>query len=448
MYHQRALRLRETIRYSKGIADSYQNIGDVYLAWKQYAKAEVYLLEALRQKKQLDNQSNMINTLASLGKLYVAVGDSKTAYTCLVRAYEAARTIGNSPKLAESMCYLGTYYGSVGERAKAVGLFHRTQAIARASSDWPLMRDALQGEITLMEKTMSASEVVQKYHELLETKEKVQRDLNSKELARLEIAYDVERKNDELKLRRKQARIDHLQKQRLAGWLAAVGGIAVFAWIAFYEIRRRKKQIETQKDQIVHLHNELSHRTKNYFSLLSGILSSERKKARNEEVVRMLDVNIHRLDAMSLVQGYLLSSSAQSGNKVQLDAYLDHLISELLLNLFPGENILEVNRNLETIFLDYDKAMRVAIVLNELICNSIEHGLTGLEHPVLAISLKRRNHELVLTVRDNGPGIPAELLQPNAIKGRDLIAKLLHTIDGTIFYRNENGCVAEVVVTL
>jgi two-component sensor histidine kinase/Tfp pilus assembly protein PilF len=447
-YHQRALHLREAIGYTKGIADSYQNIGDVHLAWKHYSKAEIYLLEALRQKKELDNQSNVINTLTSLGKLYVAVGDPKSAYTYLVQAYEAARTIGNSPKAAESMCYLATYYGSIGERSKAVELFHRTQAIARSSSDWRLLRDALQGEITLVEKALPASEIVRKYHELLETKEKVQADLNSKELARLEITYDVERKTDELKLRRKQASIDRLQNQRLTGWLAAVGGIAVFAWVAFYQIRRRKKQIELQKDEIVHLHNELSHRTKNYFSLLSGILSTERKKARNEEVVRMLDVNIHRLDAMSLVQGYLLNNSARSGNKVRLDAYLDHLISELLINLFPDDSALETERNMEMIFLDYDKAMRVAIVLNELMCNAIEHGLTDVERPVLAVSLRQRDSELVLTVRDNGPGMPEDLLQSKAVKGRDLVAKLLYPIGGTIAYRNENGCVAEVVVAL
>ena len=448
LYHERALHLRETIRYTKGIADSYHNIGDVYLASKQYSKAEVYLLEALRQKKQLDNQSNVINTLTSLGKLYIAVDDPKRAYTYLMQGYEMAHTIGNSPKVAESMCYLATYYGSIGGQARAIELFHQAQAAARFSSDWSLLRDALQGEITLMEKEMPASEIVQKYHELLETKEKVTKELNSKELTRLEILYDVERKNTELRLRRKQARIDHLSKERLAVWLVAVTGIAVIAGIAFYQMRRRKKQVEAQKDEILHLHHELSHRTKNYFSLLSGILVSDRKKARNEEVERVLDVNINRLDAMSQVQKYLLGNPLESGKKVQLDAYLDHLIGNLLANLFPNETALQVERDFDAIFIDYDKAMRIAIVLNELICNAIEHGLAGVEKPGLEVSLKRRGNELVLTVRDNGSGLPEELLHSKSVKGRDLVVKLLRPIDGTITYRNDNGCVAAVTVQL
>ena len=455
IYHERALRIREKIGYAKGIADSYNNIGDVHLAWKHYTKAEIYLQEALRQKKLLDNQSNLINTLCSLGELYIAVGESKKAYRYLHQAYTIGKTIENSPKAAENMCYLAAYYSSVGEEKKAVELYRRTQVSARSASDWTLLRDALQGEITLIENEHAYSEIIGKYHELLATKEKVTNELNSKELARLEISYDVERKNAELKLRRKQANIDQLSNQRLTAWLVGVGGIALFAGVAFYQTRRRKKQAEVlqkqaeiQRDEIKHLHHELSHRTKNYFSMLSGILRSDLKKASNKDVKRVLETNVHRLDAMSLVQSHLLGNSDQLGNKVQLDAYLDHLISELLMNLVPDENALDVVRKLDTIFLDYDKAMRVAIVLNELICNSIEHGQTNSKKPALAISLKHINNQLVLTVHDNGPGLPQEFLQSDTVKGRNIIEKLLYSINGKVSYRNENGCFAEVIVAL
>lgn len=446
LYHEQALRIREKIKYAKGIADSYNNIGDVHLVWKHYAKAEIYLLEALRQKKLLDNQSNMINTLCSLGKLYIAVGESQKAYSYLHQAYTIGKTIGNSPKLAESMCYLADYYSSAGEEKKALEIYHQTQTIARTSSDWTLLQDALQGEIVLIENKKSGAELVEKYRELLATKEKVTKDLNSKEVARLEISYDVERKNAELKLRRKQANIDHLSNQRLTAWLVGVGGIALFAGVALYQTRRRRRQVEKQRDQIGHLHHELSHRTKNYFSMLSGILRSDRNKASHAEVIRVLDVNIHRLEAMSLVQGYLLGNSEQWDKHVQLDAYLDHLISELQMHLLPDENNLHVDRKLDHIFMDYDQAMRIAIVLNELICNAIEHGLKGISNPVLAISLKQHNDNLVLTVHDNGPGLPEALLQSKTVKGRDIISKLLSSINGVITYQNENGCKVEVVV--
>jgi two-component sensor histidine kinase len=157
-------------------------------------------------------------------------------------------------------------------------------------------------------------------------------------------------------------------------------------------------------------------------------------------------VNIHRLEAMSLVQGYLLGNSGQWDKHVQLEAYLDHLITELLMHLLPNETDLQVERELDNLFMDYDKAMRMAIVLNELICNAIEHGLTGVTKPVLAISLKRHEDNVVLTVHDNGPGLPEELLQSKTVKGLDIISKLLSSVNGVITYHNENGCKVEVVV--
>jgi two-component sensor histidine kinase len=119
-----------------------------------------------------------------------------------------------------------------------------------------------------------------------------------------------------------------------------------------------------------------------------------------------------------------------------------------LLNLFSQDDVLLVDRNLDPLFLDYDKAMRLAIVLNELICNAIEHGLPNMDNPKLAISLKRDEGKLILMVSDNGPGLPKNMLESKSVKGRDLITKLLSTIDGTIAYRNANGCVAEVVIAL
>ncbi|MNY51627.1 Histidine kinase-, DNA gyrase B-, and HSP90-like ATPase [compost metagenome] len=107
---------------------------------------------------------------------------------------------------------------------------------------------------------------------------------------------------------------------------------------------------------------------------------------------------------------------------------------------------MQVERELDHILMDYDKAMRIAIVLNELICNAIEHGLNGVTKPTLAISLKHQDDSVVLTVHDNGPGLPEALLQAKTVKGRDIINKLLSSINGVITYHNESGCKVEVVV--
>ncbi len=461
-YHQRALYVRKSIAYDKGIADSYHNIGTVYLEWKRYALAEKYLLEALKQKKILNNQSNIVNTLSSLGRLYVVKHQSEKALFYLNAAYGMRKEAGNSSKAASSLYFLGTYYASIGDQLKALELFQQAQEMARSAHDHSLLADALMSEINLLKKSKENDPLLGKYQELVETRRLGAIDENRKEMARLEIEYDVERKEREIEMRRNQAKMDkiriennQLRNQQLIAWIIGLSLVVIAIFMMFYQIRRRKRYIEVQnqelqeqRDEITHLHQELSHRTKNYFGLLSGILKSDKSQVKHPEATRVLEENIRRLEAMSLVQKYLLDESTQQNKKVRLDTYLNNVIDLVILNLFPTGNNLKVISEVDSIYLDYDIAMRLAIVLNELICNSIEHGLTQSVTPELSITVKQYERELELVVKDNGPGITDQQLESESIKGQGLILKLLHKMNGTIQYRNDQGCIATVNVRI
>lgn len=461
-YHLRALRIREAIAYEKGVADSYHNIGNLYLEWKQYEKSEYYLLKALARKKAINNQSNMVNTLAALGRLYVAKQLHRKALFYLDMAYGMRLEAGNSTKAASSLFDLATFYAATHDRIKALELFHQTQELARGSADNALLAEALFGEIALLEASGNATVLVTKYRELVLARQLQADDANRKEMARLEVEYDIERKEREIEMRRKQAKLDHarlqnerLQNQQLIGWIVGLASLVSVVLALLYQIRQRKQYIELQntelqeqRDEITHLHHELSHRTKNYFSLLSGILKSDKAHAKHEETSRVLQQNVRRLEAMSLVQHYLLDDSARHNKEVRLDAYLGKLVDLIVFNLFPADGDLKLTRDIDAVYLDYDLAMRLAITLNELLCNAIEHSLLQADNPRLGVSVKQWGKKVELIVRDNGPGISEQQIQSQKIKGQGLIAKLLHKVNGTIQYRNEDGCVATVAVSI
>lgn len=461
-YHKRALKIRQRIGYDKGTADSYNNIGQIYLEWKQFTKSEYYLLKALELKKKLSNQSNVVNTLSALGELYVAMDEPRKAKTYLDQAYEMNKEAGNSPKTAESMYYLGTYYASQGNDSKALELFRQVQNTCRSSGNVTLLSKALLGEINLLQQSSENNLLLDKYQELTEVRDRIALDENRKEIARLEIEYDVERKEREIENRRKQAKLDKiriendaLRKQQLVAWIIGLSLVTITIFILFYQIRRRKQfielqnhELEQQRDEITHLHQELSHRTKNYFGLLGGILKSDKSQVKHPEATKILEENIRRLEAMSLVQKYLLDSSSQQNKEVRLDIYLQNVVDSILLTLLPRDNNLTLDCHIESLYLDYDVSMRLAIVLNELICNAIEHAFADIPNPELTIVVKRTDQQLEMLVKDNGPGISDLEHNPDAIKGRSLIRKLLYKLDGTVDYRNEDGCVVTVLIKI
>lgn len=446
-YHLRALQIRRKIVHEKGIADSYQNLGSVYLEWKKYNQAEYFLKKALQLKKRI-HQPNIVTTYSSLGRLYVAISKPQTAQTYLTLAYELRMAEGNSVKTAESLLYLANYYVTTGELTRALELFQEVEHVADTKQNYQLLVEALEGEISVLEQSDSEQILTGKYKKLLFSKEKASTEANKKEVDRLEISYDVERKTRELALRRKQSRIAQLHFRQLLFVSAAILLVAMSAWVAYYYIRRSKRKIERQKEEIEYLHYELSHRTKNYFALLSGMLALDRKKAKHPETVNMLDTVKRRLEAMSQVQHYLLDDSSRNNKEVDLGAYFSSLTNALLVDLFTFRKQPQVMWELQEVYLDYDKAMRLAIVLNELICNAVEHGLPPAGNPELHIAIYKGESELRLVVKDNGMGINTAEIEKGNKKGIDLMEKLLHYLHGTLAYTNENGCVATVRIQL
>ncbi|WP_430406287.1 tetratricopeptide repeat protein [Fluviicola sp.] len=460
-YHRKALKIRQQIHYLKGIADSYNNIGSVYLDFHQPAKAEWYLQQALKLKKELGNEWNSMTTLTLLGQLYLELDKPKKAFEYLNAAYNMRMEAGNTTKIASSLYYLGSYYSKTKELNKAFESFRQAEILANELNDQQLLANVLLEEIELL-KNQNVNLLLTKYQKLTIARERVVFEENQKEIARLEIAYDVERKNREIKLQKKQAKISRIElenqqlySQRLVTWLIGTLLVTMFIIVSWYLLRKRKLLIETQKneleiqkEEIINLHSELSHRTKNYFGMLSGILKSDKSNVTNPETIQVLEENIRRLDAMSLIQHYLLDDSTKHNKEVRLDSYLNNLIDLLLLNLLSQNHSIQVKKDLKMIYVDYDIAMRLAIVLNELVCNAVEHGLEHVEDAELQISVIQKQKRIHLTISDNGTGISEEYLQKSNTKGLNLIGKLLQKINGSIDFKNQNGCTAEVVVQL
>ena len=55
--------------------------------------------------------------------------------------------------------------------------------------------------------------------------------------------------------------------------------------------------------------------------------------------------------------------------------------------------------------VDAEDAMRIGLILNELVTNSVKHAFTQVDDPTIQIETTLRGDKVVLRYRDNGPGI-------------------------------------------
>lgn len=102
----------------------------------------------------------------------------------------------------------------------------------------------------------------------------------------------------------------------------------------------------------------------------------------------------------------------------------------LLPNRYKKVN-LEID--VDEIYLDIDKIVPLGLIVNELITNSLKHAFDPGRDGLVSLSLKSCDGSLVLTISDNGSGIPEDVDVFNTSSlGLQLIIALIEQLKGKL----------------
>jgi two-component sensor histidine kinase len=105
----------------------------------------------------------------------------------------------------------------------------------------------------------------------------------------------------------------------------------------------------------------------------------------------------------------------------------------------------QVEMELERLWLDADHAVPFALVVNELVSNSLLHGRPAAGEPVrIQLQCKQEGDRVCLTVRDNGGGYPEP--KQSSGQGMNIIRQLVQVnLRGQLVLTNrDRGVYAEL----
>jgi two-component sensor histidine kinase len=94
-----------------------------------------------------------------------------------------------------------------------------------------------------------------------------------------------------------------------------------------------------------------------------------------------------------------------------------------------------------------DESNRLALVLNELTVNTVQHALPGREAGSLTITVSLPAPQLLeIELRDDGPGYPPDVLDgKRSGLGLELAKNIVErSLEGEMELRNENGAVTVI----
>jgi len=211
------------------------------------------------------------------------------------------------------------------------------------------------------------------------------------------------------------------------------------------ELIEMYRQAEKEAQVNAVLLKEVNHRVKNNLSEIIGLLYAQKRFASNnndqDEFVQSL---ISRIRGLATVHDMLSSSG---WNPLELTRLARGIINKAIANV-PGSKKLKASISKTSIHVNPNQAHALALILNELVRNSLKHALIDRDSLKIKVRMRRnRAGRITLVYSDNGPGYPEEVLEHDRKNlGLDLIQNLtIKNLQGELTLQNDGGASARII---
>lgn len=195
--------------------------------------------------------------------------------------------------------------------------------------------------------------------------------------------------------------------------------------VSLNQYRNQLQQSQVEK-------NELLHRVKNNFSQVRSLLNQERSRLGESvdiDALESAEAKIHCFVAV-----YEQLDQARYSESISSRSYLSE-ITDNASRVFENEvEDISVTVNFEDRRVPSELILKFGIALNEFITNSYQHVFIPKEGEQLEVSFESNSDRFLLTVSDNGPGLPDDIMaDPSKSGGLHLIRTMIGFEEGGTF---------------
>ena len=206
--------------------------------------------------------------------------------------------------------------------------------------------------------------------------------------------------------------------------------------------RERSRQLIEQREL---LFRELQHRVSNNLQVVAALLALQKRDVTDERARLALDEASRRLTLIGKIHRQLHNPN---GELLGMGGFLTQLGADLIdVGGKPGISCIVVAD--DSIILDPDSAIPVALIVAEAVANALEHGLGDREEGRIEIRLERRSaSEIELRVEDDGQGLPPrfDLARSNSL-GLRIASTFARQLGGSFeIGRSEEKTIARIIL--
>lgn len=190
---------------------------------------------------------------------------------------------------------------------------------------------------------------------------------------------------------------------------------------------------------------ESHHRIKNNLQSVIGLVSLQKSYVQmnpSTPIDAILDNIITRVKSIAAVH-HLLSKEKLGRSIINVKEIIEEVI-----NLMDIHEKIDIKSDVDDIFIPYSIATSIALIVNELVNNSLKHAFPSNQNGSIHVSCKREDEQIVIIVKDNGVGLPnhfnmdrTDSLGLTILQG--IVSNELH---GEMNLYSDSGTTAEIYV--
>jgi two-component sensor histidine kinase len=191
---------------------------------------------------------------------------------------------------------------------------------------------------------------------------------------------------------------------------------------------------------------EVHHRVKNNLQIISSLLDLQALTIAESQAQAVFIEAQRRIRAIALVHDQLYHTQTMA--QIDFEAYVRTLVEYLQQSFFSEAARVTLEIAIDSIWLDANAAIPCGLIINELVTNAFKHAFPDGRVGTIRIACSTApNGQIVLSVADNGIGLPAPADRRSGVLGLKLVGTLTRQLHGLLTLENQHGTVAIVAFT-
>ena len=208
------------------------------------------------------------------------------------------------------------------------------------------------------------------------------------------------------------------------------------------ELKERDKQLMVKSAVI----REIHHRVKNNLQTVAGLLRMQMRRSKNEETKRVLKESVNQILSISTVHEFL---AAQEQDAINVKVIGKSIFELIIKNMLDPNITVSYDFVAEDMILPSNKANSMALVINEITQNAVEHAFVGRTTAYLSMCVRSVDDSYIITLQDDGVGLPTDF-DPNntGSMGLNIIKTLTENDLNGIFTLTQNAIGTLATITI